>query len=90
MIGPEHVGLGIDSCFDQSALDQLSETQPEIWPAEMSYGTGLVIAGPEVLPGIVENLLSRGYAEADIAAIMGGNFMRVARQVWKSPVIQWR
>jgi microsomal dipeptidase-like Zn-dependent dipeptidase len=28
-------------------------------------------------------MVQRGYAESDILAILGGNNVRVARQVWK-------
>ena len=32
-------------------------------------------------PNLVNGLLGRGYSEADIAKILGGNLMRVWRQV---------
>ena len=32
---------------------------------------------------IVEALLARGYRDNDVAKILGGNFLRVAQQVWK-------
>jgi len=34
------------------------------------------------MPAITEELLRRGYAEADVRAILGGNFLRVFREVW--------
>jgi membrane dipeptidase len=40
---------------------------------------------PEQLEEIVEGLMRLGYLEHDLQAILGGNLMRVARQVWKAP-----
>ncbi len=34
------------------------------------------------MPAITEELCRRGYGEADVRAILGGNFLRVFRQVW--------
>jgi membrane dipeptidase len=82
-IGPEHVGLGFDYCFDQKEVDEFMKSRPDIWPEGMNYAEGLKIAGPETVPEVVDCLLDRGYPENDISAILGGNFMRVARQVWK-------
>ncbi len=40
---------------------------------------------PEQLVPLEAELAGLGYAPADIAGIMGGNFLRVAGQVWKPP-----
>ncbi|NDF94922.1 MAG: hypothetical protein EB107_03685 [Proteobacteria bacterium] len=37
---------------------------------------------PEKVLHVVASLLRRGYAESDIRAILGGNFLRIAREVW--------
>ena len=47
---------------------------PEAW-------NGMV--PPEQTPEITEALLRRGYGEADIRAILGGNFLRIAETVWR-------
>ncbi|WP_375485660.1 hypothetical protein [uncultured Mycobacterium sp.] len=31
------------------------------------------------------HLTERGWADADVAAVLGGNFRRVAEQTWLSP-----
>lgn len=38
---------------------------------------------PEQLPQVTEALLKRKYSEEEIRGILGQNFLRVARQVWK-------
>ena len=38
---------------------------------------------PERLPAIVDALLGMNYSEADIIAVLGGNWLRVCEQVWR-------
>jgi membrane dipeptidase len=38
--------------------------------------------GMQDLPRLTEALLSRGYSDEDVQKVLGGNFMRVFRQVW--------
>jgi membrane dipeptidase len=40
---------------------------------------------PEALPPLEAELAGLGYPEDAIAGIMGGNFLRVAQQVWQPP-----
>jgi membrane dipeptidase len=40
-------------------------------------------APPEQLPKVTEALLERNYSEKEIRWILGENFLRLARQVWK-------
>jgi membrane dipeptidase len=37
-----------------------------------------------MFPKVTEGLAGRGYSEADIRKILGGNFLRVFRQVFDS------
>jgi hypothetical protein len=43
------------------------------------------IRAPDQLESIVETLLSWGYRDADVEALLGGNLMRLARTVLNSP-----
>lgn len=38
----------------------------------------------EHLPRVTQGLLDRGHSEADVQKVLGGNFLRVFRTVWKS------
>jgi membrane dipeptidase len=83
LIGPEHVGLGLDYVFDQKELDDYVRAHPDIWPPEKGYGAGIAMIEPERFPIIAEALLTRGYREADVHGILGHNNLRVAKRVWR-------
>jgi membrane dipeptidase len=83
LIGPEHVGLGLDYVFDQSELDEYLREHPDMFPPEKGYAAGIAMIEPERLPVIAEALLKKGYREHDVQGILGHNNLRVARQVWK-------
>ncbi len=79
--GPAHVGIGLDWVYDMESLmahvKQSAETYPE------GYDLEIQVAQPEQLPEVTEGLLTRGYSEADIRGILGLNWVRVAKEVWK-------
>lgn len=83
MIGPEHVGLGLDYVFDEQELLDFLRLNPQLFPPD-KYSSGIRMVSPEQLPEIVRGLLDLGYAEADLHKILGGNHVRVAEQVWKA------
>ena len=83
LVGPEHVGLGLDYAFDQAEVDAFVRANPGTFRAEDGYAEGIQFAPPEVLPRIAERLRALGYPETAVAGIMGMNFVRVAEQVWR-------
>lgn len=83
LIGPEHVGLGLDYVFDTQELDDFVKAHPDLFPPEKGYGTGIAMVEPERFPEIAEALLKRGYPEAAVEGILGHNSLRVARAVWR-------
>ncbi len=83
LIGPDHVGLGLDYVFDLSELEEYVKTQAATFPARHGYDREFLFIEPERTPAIAESLSALGYSESDVAAVLGGNWMRVARRVWK-------
>jgi membrane dipeptidase len=81
--GPEHVGLGLDYVFDTAELEEYLKSRPDFFPADKGYAGQIGLVEPERIPVIADAMVQRGYAESDILAILGGNNVRVARQVWK-------
>jgi membrane dipeptidase len=83
LVGAEHVGLALDYMFDQGEI-ALIKSMPSIIPAEPSLThQAPKMVPPEAIPAIVEEMASHGYSDSAIAAILGGNWLRIARQVWR-------
>lgn len=90
LVGPRHVGLGLDYVYDQAALVADFMSNPAWVPDPRlsgSYGfNDIQHVPPEQLPEITEALLAQGYSEEDVRGILGANWLRVVRQVWKPPM----
>ena len=83
LVGPRHVGLGLDYVFDQEELADVLVTMKDTFPDPAAYAGVPNLAGPEVFEPVVAGLLGLGYGDADIAGILGGNWRRVAETVWR-------
>ena len=81
-VGAAHVGIGLDWVFDMESLLVEVKKSAETYPGG-GYDLDIKVAQPEQLPELTEGLLKRGYSEADIRGILGLNWIRVARQVWR-------
>jgi membrane dipeptidase len=86
LVGAAHVGLGLDFVF----ASEVDDAPPGLdrghwWPPSAGYGADfstLTLVQPEQLPELTGILLRRGYAEADVTGILGGNFLRAAEAAW--------
>ena len=83
LVGPQHVGISLDYVFDQAELDQFLKDNPDTFPPELGYGSGIKMVRPEQIPEIAESMLQLGYSETDMRLILGENHLRIAKQVWK-------
>lgn len=84
LVGPEHIGLGLDLVFDSKALNDWVKTRPEEWPgAEDPDWPGFSYAVPEQIPALTQVMLDHGYSEQHIKGILGENWLRVCQQVWR-------
>jgi membrane dipeptidase len=83
LVGPDHVGFGMDSVLHATAPGQPFQRSRVYWPERQYPDTGTGYVAPEALPRLTQALLDRGYPEASIRGILGENFLRVATRVWK-------
>ena len=84
LVGPEHAGIGLDYCRDSKSVGVWTLSNTDMWPPNKGVPFGeTAFVQPEQLLEITDILLERGYSEADVRGILGENFARVARQVWK-------
>jgi membrane dipeptidase len=82
-IGPDHVGLGTDYVFDQSELEDYLRNNPQLFPGR-NADVAIRMLAPESLCPVTAGLLRLGYRHGDVKKILGGNFLRVARETWPS------
>lgn len=79
LVGTEHVGLGLDFVKNDGALH----------PDDELFNSGENKLLPELeneedLLNLTDRLLKRGFKEIEITKILGGNFLRVLKQVLKA------
>jgi membrane dipeptidase len=82
LVGPEHVGIGLDYVVDKQELMDYVTNNPDIFPPNKMKDF-LAFVEPEQFPEFTELLYRKGYSEQVISGILGGNFLRVATTVWK-------
>jgi membrane dipeptidase len=84
VVGPEHVGIGLDYVFDQEELNTYLNEHRDTFPPGSGYGDFFPyrFVSPLQLPELTRELLGHGYPADAVRAILGGNFARVARLVW--------
>jgi membrane dipeptidase len=83
LLGPQHVGLGLDCVSDKRVLLDLVAAKANRYPAGQSYDVDVEFGWPEQVPQLTELMLKHGYRDADVVAILGGNWLRIAGQVWR-------
>ncbi|QWP79500.1 membrane dipeptidase [Lysobacter sp. K5869] len=88
LVGIEHVGIGSDADlygYDAMPADQLKALKAS-YKASYGFRERIDIEGfdrPTKMFELTEALIRRGYSDADIEAVLGGNFRRLLGQVWR-------
>ena len=93
LVGVEHVGIGSDMDIEGNASPLRPPDDPPSFDApnfdryqmHMNESGRESIAGldhPKRVFDLTEGLIRRGYADADIALMLGGNFERVLSDIW--------
>jgi len=84
LAGPQYVGIGLDYVKDVAAFWQYVEGNPEAWPENLGKrNRHTQFVQPEQIEEVAELMCRRNYSEEHIRWILGENFRRVAKQVWK-------
>lgn len=83
-IGIDHVGFGIDYVHDADALVRIVAARPDEWPVDdqISYAT-LAYLPPESIHTVFGLMAKAGYDDDAIGKVAGGNYLRIARAVWR-------
>ena len=86
LVGPAHVGIGLDFILGKHYSGPMTDTEsfaPGTYPQRFEdwvYPEGL--ASHTGLRAVIAGLLEAGYSDDQIAMVMGGNWLRVWREVW--------
>jgi len=93
LLGIDHVGIGTDFTQDQtpSFWRYIGSQQGTKFPSTFVkasvdysqvelYPKGLET--PDKMPNVAVALMGRGYAAGDVAKVLGGNWLRLFREVW--------
>jgi len=83
LVGPEHVGLGLDYVFDPEELMSYYRARPDLYPASKGYLRPTPMVEPERLGEILAVMLNHGYGEPAVRQILGENHLRVAQRCWR-------
>ncbi|WP_026576172.1 dipeptidase [Bacillus sp. UNC438CL73TsuS30] len=95
LVGVRHIGIGLDYWEGMDGIASKEEAnrlytqlistgkwkEHSYPPPPWRYPEG--IEEPTRLPNLTKALLKRGYSEEEILRILGGNFLRVYKEVWK-------
>lgn len=82
LVGVEYIGISLDFMFDDDEIKEYFRQNRDMFPAAV-YGDKLEMIQPESYPEITRELLAIGFNEAEVAKIMGENWFRIAKLVWK-------
>lgn len=85
LVGARHVGIGLDYAFpvEVEGIDNVIAENPEFWPVAEYPSGKTTYSEPGQMRELAEVLLRRGFAEQAVRDVMGGNFMRLAGEIWK-------
>ena len=83
LVGARHVGLGLDYVKDVARFWAWVGDNPHAWPPPPKPRTGSAFAQPEQVPELVELMLRAGYGDEAVRGIIGANWLRLAREVWR-------
>jgi membrane dipeptidase len=87
LVGAEHLGIGSDidlDGYDDMPADQYAQLKAG-YKDDYAFRDKIdidEIAHPRRMYDIAEGLVRRGYADAEIEGILGGNFRRVLGNLW--------
>jgi len=87
LVGAQHVMLGTDNIYFPELINDFLDSNALMYPPQytevVKSAGGLNSLHPAQIIKVVDLLLKRGYSTDAIKGILGENYLRVVRQVWK-------
>ena len=82
--GARHAALALDYLAQPHHLQAFIDARPDEWPGkDEGAWEPMRFLGPEIIAEVTELMLTHGYADEDVRAIQGGNWMGICERVWK-------
>jgi membrane dipeptidase len=83
LVGPQHVGLGLDYVKDTESFWNWVFKSGDLWPLNQGKAhERTAFAGPEQIRDLAILMLDHGYGTAAVHAILGGNWLRIFTDAW--------
>ena len=85
LVGAEHVGIGLDYFHPVDVGSGFEETlagNDRYWPKSQYPGVDVRCAAPSQFAEIAAEMRRRKHPEITIEKVLGGNFRRIAGEVW--------
>lgn len=83
VVGIRHVGVSTDFSFEWRTFRDTVAESPELYDDSYTRWGPMEWMPPETFVGLGSALAARGWADTDTAAVLGGNFRRVAAESWE-------
>lgn len=83
VVGIRHVGVSTDFSFDWPTFRDTIAESPALYDESYTRWGPMEWMPPETFVGLGSALSARGWADTDTAAVLGGNFRRVAAESWE-------
>ena len=84
LVGPGHVGIGLDYLDQAHHLAAFIEARPDEWPGkDQGAWDPMLFLGPAIIPQVTELMLQHGYTDEQVRWIQGGNWFSICKRVWK-------
>ena len=81
LVGVDHVGIGLNYANENNDTFAQNRRDPAVYPKPpWTYA----IKDPSAIPLVSAGLRARGYDATAVSKILGGNFLRIFEQVWKT------
>jgi membrane dipeptidase len=80
LVGIDHAALGLDWAPKDDMAEEIA-TLAHLFPSGFGYEK-VQTGGAELLPDMIEQLLTFGYGDEDIKKVLGGNLLRLAQANW--------
>lgn len=84
LVGADHVGISLDYVYDNAATFRyFVALSGGALPKGLNFTVDMPMVEPERFPQIADALAQRGYPQPAVDKILGLNWLRVARTVWR-------